>query len=355
MKATRLKVPTIILAVVALLVGVSGGAVAAKLITGEDIKDNTVKSADIKNGTLVTKDLKKGGVSADRLKSKSIGAGKLKDQLGPLRQDQGRLDRVEGPERRGQGLVEGRAGPGWAARAAGPQGAQGPAGPPGVTAFPQTLWGPMIRNQQGAAQSTLQTGPAPVPMGTGSLKLLTTGTSDLAAFGDSVDFAGIPLGSITSLSYSSYNPDVTPADRPSLRLEVNPHLVGDGAVGGVFEFTTVIYEPADGVTGWVTHSDIQAEARWFATGNEGTQIGCTQATRCTLTAADRQHGRRAETPTSRRLRSAAVSTSASVQACRQPRRRSTSSCSTPTRSTSSPTACSFTHPDAGRAVVTPGR
>ena len=29
----------------------------------------------------------------------------------------------------------------------------------------------MIRNQQGAAQSTLQTGPAPVPMGTGSLKL----------------------------------------------------------------------------------------------------------------------------------------------------------------------------------------
>ena len=45
-----------------------------------------------------------------------------------------------------------------------------------MTAFPQTLWGPMIRNQQGAAQSTLQTGPAPVPMGTGSLKLLTTGT-----------------------------------------------------------------------------------------------------------------------------------------------------------------------------------
>ncbi len=78
-----------------------------------------------------------------------------------------------------------------------------------MTAFPQTLWGPMIRNQQGAAESTLQTGPAPVPMGTGSLKLLITGPADLAAFGDSVDFAGIPLESITTLSYSSYNPAAT--------------------------------------------------------------------------------------------------------------------------------------------------
>ena len=28
----------------------------------------------------------------------------------------------------------------------------------------------------------------------------------------------------------------------------------------MYEFTTVIYEPADGVTGWVTHSDIQDDA-----------------------------------------------------------------------------------------------
>ena len=90
------------------------------------------------------------------------------------------------------------------------------------------------------------------------------------------------MASITSLSYSSYNPDVTPADRPALRLEVNPHLV-DGGPGGVFEFTTVVYDPADGVTGWVTHSNIQDVASWYATGDEGTQIGCTQASKCTLT------------------------------------------------------------------------
>ena len=191
----------------------------------------------------------------------------------------------------------------------------------------------------------------PVPMGTGSLKLLTTGTSDLAAFGDSVDFAGIPLDSITSLSYSSYNPAATPAVRPGLRLEVNPHLVADGTPGGVFEFTTVIYEPAHGVTGWVTHSNIQNDARWYATGDAGTQTGCVQGDHVHLDRTDRSIGRTAATATPRRLRSAAVSTSASVQARRQPRRRSTSSCSTPTRSTSSPTACSFTHPDATHAAL----
>ncbi len=49
MRNTRLQIPTIVLAVVALVIGVSGGAVAAKMITG----------ADVKNGSLTSKDLKK--------------------------------------------------------------------------------------------------------------------------------------------------------------------------------------------------------------------------------------------------------------------------------------------------------
>jgi len=68
MRIKRLRAPTLVVAVVALVVGVSSGAMGAKLITGKDIKDGSVKSADITNGTLVTKDLKKNGVSADRLK-----------------------------------------------------------------------------------------------------------------------------------------------------------------------------------------------------------------------------------------------------------------------------------------------
>ncbi len=75
---TRLKIPTIVLAVVALVIGVSSGAVAAKLITGKDIKDGTVTSADIKNGTLVTKDLKHKGVNGNRLQKATVDGAKLK-------------------------------------------------------------------------------------------------------------------------------------------------------------------------------------------------------------------------------------------------------------------------------------
>ena len=120
-------------------------------------------------------------------------------------------------------------------------------------------------------------------MGTGSLELTTTGNADLAAFGDSVDFAGESLASITSLSYSSWT-ESPPFIRPSLRMEINPHLVPDSTPGGVFEFTTLIYVPPTTSAGWLTHSNIQADAHWSLTGSEGTQTGCTGQTPCTLAA-----------------------------------------------------------------------
>ncbi len=153
-----------------------GGAVAGSLITSKDIQDKSIKKVDLAKNSVVSTKVKDGTL-------------KLKDL------DKKANDKINkgGPQGPAGGGPQGAQGPAGPQGAQGPQGPQGPAGTPGAGAFPQTLWGPMIRNQQGAGQSTLQTGPAPVPMGTGSLKLLTTGTSDLAAFGDSVDFAGIPL------------------------------------------------------------------------------------------------------------------------------------------------------------------
>lgn len=46
-----------ILAVAVLFVGLAGTATAAKLITGKNIKDNTVTTADIRTGTVKTGDL----------------------------------------------------------------------------------------------------------------------------------------------------------------------------------------------------------------------------------------------------------------------------------------------------------
>jgi hypothetical protein len=53
-------VPALILALAVLVVGLAGTATAAKLITGEQIKNASVTTKDIKNGTLGQADLKKG-------------------------------------------------------------------------------------------------------------------------------------------------------------------------------------------------------------------------------------------------------------------------------------------------------
>ncbi len=49
--------PLLVLAALCLVLGSTGGAVAGKLITGKQIKNNSVTSADIKNKSLQVKDL----------------------------------------------------------------------------------------------------------------------------------------------------------------------------------------------------------------------------------------------------------------------------------------------------------
>lgn len=58
-RRNTLAVPALFLALAVLIVGVAGTATAAKLITGKQIKDNTVTTKDIKNGTLKPKDMNK--------------------------------------------------------------------------------------------------------------------------------------------------------------------------------------------------------------------------------------------------------------------------------------------------------
>ena len=236
MNVSRMKSPTIVLAAVALVIGVGGGAVGATLITGADVKDGSLTGADIKEAS----------VNASRLQKLTIGEGRLKDGS------------VTAPKIANNSVTSGRIKDGAVGTndlANGSVTANKLA--PGAVAFPQTLWGPMIRNQQGAAQSTLVTGPGTPPMGTGSLELSITGTADLAAFGDSVDFAGIPLASITSLSYSSWTQDDHAAGAALASDRDQPAPGRRPTPGGVFEFTTLTYDPPPGATGWVTHANIQ--------------------------------------------------------------------------------------------------
>ncbi len=247
----RTRTAAIAAVTIALTAAFAGGAVAASKITSADIKDHTIQSKDLKNGAVQTKQVKDNSLKSDDLKNESVKSEDLKNG-------------TVATEDLKNGSVT-------ASKLA-----------PGAIAFPNSLWSTVLRNQSGAAQSYLQAGPTgQEPMGSGSLALKVTGTSDLAAFGDSIDFLGVPLASITELGYSTYSPDGASTAVPSLRLEINPHLVS--GVGGTLEFTTLTYEPPPAGSGWVTHADIQDDAHWYLSGSEGDEINCTQPNMCTLT------------------------------------------------------------------------
>ena len=90
MKIAPRTVMAVVVAVIALVLSAGAGATASLLITGKQIRNNTVTSADIKNRTLKAKDLSRGAKS-----------------------------KLRGP-----------------AGVAGPQGPAGPAGPAGLIGLP---------------------------------------------------------------------------------------------------------------------------------------------------------------------------------------------------------------------------
>lgn len=105
--------PAMIVAVVALLSSLTGGAVAATVITGKNVKNSSLTGADVKNSTLTGKDVKNGSLSSADLKKGGIAA-----------------DRLTAAAR---ASLKGAAGP---AGATGPAGGVGPAGPQGPAGTP---------------------------------------------------------------------------------------------------------------------------------------------------------------------------------------------------------------------------
>jgi hypothetical protein len=78
----RIRPPTlsgVAIGAVVVLIVTAATATAAALITGADIKDNTVASADLKNNNVASADLKDGTVSSADLKNNNIASGDIKD------------------------------------------------------------------------------------------------------------------------------------------------------------------------------------------------------------------------------------------------------------------------------------
>jgi hypothetical protein len=61
---TRRHAPIVLFAAVLLVVGTAGGAAAAKLITGKDVKNSSLTGKDIKNGSLGANELSKSAKTA---------------------------------------------------------------------------------------------------------------------------------------------------------------------------------------------------------------------------------------------------------------------------------------------------
>ncbi len=253
---------TILISTLLLLLIATGVAQAAATIGSKQIKNNSVKSVDIKDNSLKSADIKNNSLKSADIKDNSLKSADIKKnslQAGDLAPNS-----VGGSEITDDSVTADELAP-------------------GAVPFPNSLWGTMLRNQAGAAESHVQAGPGGQPLGDGSLRLFVAGPSDLAAFGNSFDFAGFQLEDITNLSYETYNADATPLVRPSLRIEIDPHLVSDADLGGGLEFTTLVHQPAAGATGWVPHEDALADDLWYLTGDEGTTISCTQDSPCTYT------------------------------------------------------------------------
>ena len=74
MKKLTQALPAAALIAAVMAVSASTGAVAAAMITGADIKNNTVTSADLKNKSVTGKDVKDGALTAADLSSATVSA-----------------------------------------------------------------------------------------------------------------------------------------------------------------------------------------------------------------------------------------------------------------------------------------
>jgi hypothetical protein len=242
-----------IVAIIALVVACAGTAVAAKMIDGKDLINDSVSSKKVKDHTLKVKDF------SDKTKGKLTGA-------------------------------QGPAGAPGADGATGPQGPPGPASP---ATYTNPQWGQIDRNTIGSPVVDLRSGPyvgaEQPPFGIGSLGLTVDGAggsagagAEQATFGDEVDFQGEQFMDLNEIGFYVYttgenNARATP-NMPSIKIEVDPNLDATGS-----NFSTAVFVPDNSPDNeWSDYIDAAdgSEGFWFLTGAAGTATGCNQTTTC---------------------------------------------------------------------------
>lgn len=283
---------SLLVAIGAVVLAFVGTATAAKLISGQDIKDGTISGDKLENNTLGPSKFTKSAESAlagDDGRDGKDGKRGADGDAGP-----------QGPQ--GAQGPQGPPGPQGPQGPAGPQGATGPAGTPGP-ATPATYvnphWGLIARNTIGSAVAQLRAGPfgtydvtgpsAAPPFGDGSLGL---GVSDNAiqndlksekvAFGNEVDFVGDPVGGLSAVGFRVFqtgeNAAISATNMPNITLEVDPNL---GSLPTT-DYSSLVFVPAAApvVNRWTGYIDATTTGAWYLTGAAGNATGCRLSSLC---------------------------------------------------------------------------
>jgi hypothetical protein len=233
--------PGVVLGAIAIVLAMSGSAVATSLIT----------SAKIKDGTIQNKDIKKGTIALDRLTSATQKAVKLAGTPGP-------------------------AGAKGANGTNGTNGTNGEKGDPGTTLQaspgPTSLvnWGTINRNTIGSASAVLRDGPLKPPYGSGSLNLTVGSASDKVAFGDDFDsVAGGLLHNVKQVGFSVFTTGENgkpgaAQNMPSIIFEIDPNSDDKPAEN----YASLVYVPADNTASnaWSPYIDATRTGVWGLSG-----------------------------------------------------------------------------------------
>lgn len=307
--------PLVVGVIVALVVGTTG-AVAASLITGQDVKNGSLAAKDLNKK--LRKKINKSGTAGTAGAPGTAGATGPAGPQGP--QGQQGPQGVAGAD--GENGDDGAPGDDGDDGDDGATGATGPQGPATPATYVGANWGQIDRNTEGSPVSELRAGPIfgataaqQPPLGDGSLGLVVKDGTEKVAFGNQVDFAGDPVSGLDQIAYSYTQTgedfDRSPGNLPNIQFEINPNT------GAIHYSSMVFVPPAVGskvAEQWITtdaDATPPAGSGWYFTnGTLAASTGCGQAGGqhfCSLDEAQTELGLDQTGPTPAFILTAAVS------------------------------------------------
>jgi hypothetical protein len=326
----------LVLGSIAVVLSLTGSAVAGSLITGSDIKNGTITAKDIKSGTITGKDIKKGTITTSRLSesTRSALAGK-EGPAGPMgatgAQGAQGLQGERGPSVLGSAGSKGDKGDKGDTGDQGPQGetgatgtkgdkgdpgekgekgdtgAQGPKGDNGEKGdkgdkgdngekgdkgdkgdpgpvFSSGNWGVINRNTIGSPQAVLRSGPFDAPVGDGSLNFNVGSPAEKATYGNEMDFVGDSVDALAAVGFHVYttgeNNARYTANMPSITFEIDPNMADRTTNYSSLVFTPTANSAANQWSGYI---DATTSGLWGLTGGQFAGDTCSlNGSRCTF-------------------------------------------------------------------------